>query len=319
MLHYRMPGQRFEYADIIRDEAILHPRMVLLRDELQRTGERVLATDGSKNQFLLPNLTRPGGVPAASGTGSLGIERYLDVLGMGGPGDVYPETLSVAHRGLDLFSIRYALVPQGSSLANDLQQRGDRWSAIENLRYYDRDPDTHYTLFRNARALPRAWCVPGIDRVTPGEALATIRSGHLPAGRGEFDPSRVALVEPGMLSNFSLVGPTGPAEVLADVDRQHRYLVRTDAPCLLVLSEVYYPWWRASVDEGDVEIARVNHAMIGIPLAPGAHVVRLRLEPTSIWTGGAVTAVSVLAWAAVLVSSRRTTRVSLRGERGQTP
>jgi hypothetical protein len=316
MLHYRMPGQRFEYADIIRDEAILHPRMVVLRDELHRTGERVLATDGSKNQFLLPNLTRPWDVPAASGTGSLGIERYLDVLGMGGPGDVYPETLSVAHRGLDLFSIRYALVRQGSPLANDLQQHSDRWSAIENLHYYEHDPDTHYTLFRNARALPRAWCVPAIDRVTPGEALATIRSGHLPGGRGEFNPSSVALVESDTLRDWqgsvasaevppSLRYGAARPEVLADVDGQHRYLVRTNTPCLLVLGEVHYPWWRASVDEGDVEIARVNHAMIGIPVAPGSHVVRLRLEPASIWTGGAITAVSVLAWGAVLVSSRR--------------
>jgi len=315
MLHYRMPGQRFEYADIIREEAILHPRMAALRDELHRTGERVLATDGSKNQFLLPNLTRPWNVPAASGTGSLGIERYVDVLGMGGPGDVYPETLSAAHRGLDLFSIRYALVRQGSPLADDLQRHAERWSAIEDLHYYENDPDTHYTLFRNARALPRAWCVPDIVRVTPAEALAAIRSGPLPGGRGEFNPARVALVEPDTLRDwqgsapaadapFSLRDGAASPEVLAQVDRQHRYLVGTNAPCLLVLGEVYYPWWRASVDDADVEIARVNHTMIGIPVPPGSHVVRLRLDPTSIWWGGGVTVISLLAWSAVIISSR---------------
>ena len=301
MLHYRMPGQRFEYADIIREEAILHPRMVALRDELHRTGERVLATDGSQNQFLLPNLTRPWEVPAASGTGSLGIERYQDVLGMGGPGDVYPETLSAPHRGLDLFSIRYALVRQGSPLADDLQRHSDRWSAIEDLHYYEHDPDTHYTLFRNARALPRAWCVPTIVRVTPGEALAAIRSGHLPDGRGEFNPAHVALVEPDTLRDWQGGAAAADApEVLSQVDRQHRYLVDANAPCLLVLGEVYYPWWRASVDDEDVEIARVNHTMIGIPVPPGSHVVRLRLEPISIWWGGGVTVISLLAWIAVI-------------------
>ena len=308
MLHYRMPGQRFEYADIIRDEAVLRPRMAALRDELHRTGERALATDGSKNPFLLPNLTRPWDVPAASGTGSLGIERYLDVLGMGGPGDVYPETLSVAHRGLDLFSIRYVLVRRGTALADDMRQHGDRWSAIEEVQYYERDPDTQYTLFKNARALPRAWCVPAIARVTPGEALAAIRSGHLPGGRGEFHPERVALVEPDTLRDWKegAIDAEG-TEVLAEVDRQHRYLVRTNAPCLLVLSEVYYPWWRASMDEGDVEIARVNHTMIGIPVPPGSHVVRLRLEPMSIWWGAGITVMSLLAWSAV--TSRVRSRV----------
>ena len=309
MLHYRMPGYRWRYADIRRTEAIPHPRVVALREELQRTGERILATDGSKNQFLLPNLTRPWGVPAASGSGSLGIERYLDVLGMGGPGDVYPETLSAAHRGLDLFSIRYVLVREGSPLAEDVRRQTDRWSALEDLHYYENDPDTHYTLFKNARALPRAWCVPAVDRVTPGEALAAIRAGHLPAGRGEFDPVRVALVEPGVLAGWQGRAPSsGPSDVIAQFDRQNRYLVSTSEPCVLVLGEVYYPWWRASVDGEDVEIARVNHTMIGVPVPPGAHVIRLRLEPTSVWWGGAVTAISLLAWAAVLVLPRRRLR-----------
>ena len=310
MLHYRMPGQRFEYADIIQEEAILHPRMAELREELHSRGERVLATDGSKNQFLLPNLTRPWDVPAASGSGSLGIERYVDVLGMGGPGDVYPETLSAPHRGLDLFSIRYALVPQGTPLAGDLHQDSDRWSAIEDLRYYEKDPGTHYTLFRNARVLPRAWCVPTIARVTPAEALAAIRAGHLPDGRGEFDPTRVALVEPDTLRDWQGGAAAADApEVLARVDRQHRYLVRANAPCVLVLSEVYYPWWRAALDDEDVEIVRVNHTMIGIPIPPGSHVVRLRLEPTSIWWGAGVTLLSLLACGAVIIRSRVRVRV----------
>jgi len=310
MLHSRMPGQRFEYADIVREEAVLHPRMVALRDELRRTGERVLAPDGSRNPFLLPNLTRPWDVPAASGKGPLGIERYVDVLGMGGPGDVYPDTLSAPHRGLDLFSIRYVLVPQGTPLADDLHQDRGRWSAIEDLQYYENDPDTRYTLFRNARALPRAWCVPAIARVTPAEALAAIRVGHLPDGRGEFDPVRVALVEFDTLGDWQ--GGSGAAaapDVLTQVDRQYRYLVGGDAPCLLVLSEVYYPWWRASVDDQDVEIARVNHTMIGVPVPPGSHVVRLRIEPTSVWWGGGLTLLSLLACGAVIIRSRVRSRI----------
>ncbi|MGH9257313.1 MAG: hypothetical protein ACRD3C_22365 [Vicinamibacterales bacterium] len=301
MLHYRMPGQRFAYADVVRAEAIPHPSVVALRNELRRSGERVLATDGSKNPFLLPNLTRPWDVPAASGSGSLGIERYLDVLGMGGPGDVYPETLSTAgHRGLDLFSIRYAFVPDGSPLAHQLHAQPTRWSPLENVHYYDNDPDTYYTVFRNARALPRAWCVPAVVHVTSPEALAAIRSGHLPNGAGEFDPTRAALVEPGDLARWDAAPAARGSDVLAEVDRR-QYLVRSDGPCLLVLGEVHYPWWRASVDDADVDIVRVNHAMMGVPVPPGSHVVRLRLQPTSIWTGGTISAASVLLWAGLAV------------------
>lgn len=301
MLHYRMPGQRLRYADIVRSEAVPHARVRALRDELRPSGERVLASDGSRNQFLLPNLTRPWGVPAAGGTGSLGIERYLDVLGMGGPGDVYPETFSAGHRGLDLFSVRYALVREGSTLAGELTRADGRWAALENLHYYENDPDTHYTLFRNARARPRAWCVPQLLRLEPFQVIGSIRSGHLPDGRGEFDPARVALAESGVLDGWQ--GGDGPVEVIAD-SNQRRYLVRADAPCLLVLGEVFYPWWRATLDDADVEIARVNHAMLGIAVPAGSHVIRLRLAPRSVQLGGALTLISLLAWAAVLVSTR---------------
>jgi uncharacterized membrane protein YfhO len=98
-------------------------------------------------------------------------------------------------------------------------------------------------------------------------------------------------------------GGDGSAEVVADSD-QRRYLVRADAPCLLVLGEVFYPWWRATLDDADAEIARVNHAMLGVAVPAGTHVIRLRLTPRSVQLGGALTLISLLAWAAVVVSVR---------------
>jgi hypothetical protein len=305
MLHYRMPGYRFVYADIRRSEAVPHPKVVALRDELRRTGERVLATDGSKNQFLLPNLTRPWNVPAASGTGSLGIERYLDVLGMGGPGDVYPETLMGEHRGVDLFAIRYAFVREGTPLAAQVASQTARWTALENVRYYEDDPDTFYTVFRNERPQPRAWCVSSVARVEPREALDSIRSGHLPRGAGEFRPEAVALVEADTLSSWQNQNvPSEPDSVLVQPGRRE-YAVTSSTPCLLVVGEVHYPWWRASIDDESAEIARVNHAMIGVPVPAGSHLVRLDLRPWTVWIGTAITAVALMLWAAIIAGGRR--------------
>jgi hypothetical protein len=84
--------------------------------------------------------------------------------------------------------------------------------------------------------------------------------------------------------------------------------VHSTSPCLLVLGEVYYPWWRASIDSAPAATARVNHAMIGVPVSAGSHVVRLWLEPTSVWIGGAVSAGSVLACAAIATAGRRRRR-----------
>lgn len=307
--HYRNSGTRFEYADVPRSEAIPHERIARLRNELQRTGERALSADGSKNPFLLPNLTRPWNLPAAGGSGSLSLERYSQTLGMGGPGDVYPETLSPAHRALDMFSVRYTMVRTNEPLAHQLRDHPERWTPLESLQYYEHDRDTAYTLFKNERALPRAWCVESVVRVTPDEALSAIRTGHLPAGRGEFWPADVALVEDDDLRERSHApGQPVRSKVVAQSDRR-RYLVQSDEPCVLVLSEVYYPWWRASVDDVDVGIIRVNHTMVGVAVPPGSHLVRLRLQPTSVWIGGAISVVGALVWiglaCSALLRSRR--------------
>jgi hypothetical protein len=300
MLHYRLPGRRFEYADIRRAEAVPHPRMVALRAELERTSERVLATDGSKNQFLLPNLTRPWRIPAASGTGSLGIRRYLEVLRMDTSGAVSPEALSAAARGVDLFAIRYALVRQDSGLAGDLERQPDRWQPIENLHYYEADPDTYYTLFRNLRALPRAWCVYHAVQVSQPDALSAIRVGRLPGG-GEFDPAKSALVESGSLAGWNEGTAAGAGEMVVDHTSQNSYLVRSSTPCLLVIGEVYYPWWRVSIDDKPVEPGRVNYTMLGVAVPPGSHVVRLSIAPVSVWIGGAISGTGLLLWSALVI------------------
>jgi hypothetical protein len=133
--------------------------------------------------------------------------------------------------------------------------------------------------------------------VTPGEALRAIRTGEMPGG-GTFDPKRVALVEDDAVTGAT-GNPAPDAQVVSDVDRG-RYVVDTKTPCVLVLSEVYYKWWRASVDNQAVDVAQVNHAMIGIPIPAGAHNIRVWLRPMSIWVGGAVSACGLLCLAVLL-------------------
>lgn len=63
---------------------------------------------------------------------------------------------------------------------------------------------------------------------------------------------------------------------------------------MLVLSDVFYTWWRASVDDAPREPMIVNHSMIGIPLQAGSHVIRLWLQPTSVWIGFALSGIGVI-------------------------
>ena len=59
------------------------------------------------------------------------------------------------------------------------------------------------------------------------------------------------------------------------------------------------------MDDADLDVVRVNHAMVGIAVPPGSHVVRLRLEPTSIWIGAGISGGSVFLMAGVALAALR--------------
>jgi hypothetical protein len=76
----------------------------------------------------------------------------------------------------------------------------------------------------------------------------------------------------------------------------------------LVLSEIYYPGWRAWVDGKEVAVVAVDGLLRGVPLSPGPHQVILRFLPTSVYIGLALAAV---AWIGV-ISGRLKEKLSTR-------
>ena len=298
--HYRVPGYRFRYADVPLSDTTPRPRIAALRDELLRTGERVLGVDGTHDPLLLPNLTRPWNVRAAGGSGPLATGRYLDLFSMGDLG-VGPEPLEHEHHALDLFAIRYALVPAGSSVEADLLSEADRWSRVDAMQYDEDDPESRYSLLRNARARPPAWCVQSVFRTSAGNVFAAIKEGRLPDGR-LFDPATMALAEPDSLKAWPGGTRLGEAAVVNANSRDHVYRVSTPTPCVLVVSEQYYPWWRASVDNTSVPVSRVNYAMIGVSIPSGIHRVQFSIWPTSVWIGMTISVASLLVWMGLVVS-----------------
>jgi uncharacterized membrane protein YfhO len=77
---------------------------------------------------------------------------------------------------------------------------------------------------------------------------------------------------------------------------------------LLVLSDLYYPGWKAEVDGREVEIERVNYLMRGVPLAAGNHRVEFRYEPTSWRMGWALSLAGLGALAGLVVAGLRRRR-----------
>jgi hypothetical protein len=77
-------------------------------------------------------------------------------------------------------------------------------------------------------------------------------------------------------------------------DRQELH-VRTATPGTLVLSEIDYPGWRASVNGGAATIRRMDGLLRGIEVPAGESQVEFQYAPRSILAGAAITILSLLA------------------------
>ncbi len=144
------------------------------------------------------------------------------------------------------------------------------------------------TVYENQRALPRTWLVGETKVLKPAEILQTIRRSRLPDGQ-PYDPLRLALVED-PLANLSPAGTASGVATVMDLEQQ-RVTVRTSSstPAFLVLSDVFYPGWQATIDGKATKIYQTNYVQRGVQVPSGEHVVEYRFEPMSFKLGAGMT------------------------------
>ena len=174
----------------------------------------------------------------------------------------------------DMLNVRYVLAPPDVELDQD-----------KFVRVFDQDSSVH--VFENQRAMPRAWLV-------GEEIVVDPRDGVLAAIRAEaFDPRRQVVLEKS--TGLQLAGAASGQTVTISNHSPNRISLvsESDRPSVLVLSEVYYPGWRAMVDGQPSEILRANWTFRAVALEAGRHEIDLTFRPTSLLAGAAI---SGLAW-----------------------
>jgi hypothetical protein len=202
-------------------------------------------------------------------------------------------------RGQD---IEVALVTRGGASADwdwagwgDLRLEGAR-PVPDPARQYALVYDGELRVYRNHHAWPRAFVVHAAESVT--DAAAALRR----IGQLDFDPATRVVVEglpAGALPAPDAAAADGPVPAAVLVYEDARVVVRTRSarPGMLVLTDVFYPGWTASVDGAPAPLYAADYAFRGVPVAAGEHTVEFRYRPRSFTGGAMVSAASLLALA----------------------
>jgi hypothetical protein len=175
-----------------------------------------------------------------------------------------------------------------TSLSNALSvdTQSDFWTLV-----YDKD---QVQIHQNSRALPRAWLVADAEAVDGEEAFRRI-SGKSAI---EFNPLRTVLLEVAPQELPSLPRSDLPvdceARIVSYESNQLAVETKASVPTVLILSEIFYPGWEATVDGGETPILLADYLLRGIALPAGQHRIEMSYRAPAARLGAVISVITLV-------------------------
>jgi hypothetical protein len=169
-------------------------------------------------------------------------------------------------------------------------------------------------LYRLPGDNPYAWVTPAITKAPDQDAESAVLDPR-------FDPLRIAVLDTSAAIQAppvtSLPARLPLTTTTSDYAPGHAVVALSGpapAGSALVVSENYFPGWRATVDGREAPVYRADYNLIGVPLPAGSRRVELSFRDQAVATGKVITFVALaLALAALalgLVADRRRPRLA---------
>ena len=271
------PARRFSHPEIL---AFLQEQAGEEDDDCASPGnEGCPATAGTSRQLF--RIDTRTGIFDLWQPSTAALADLQDVWGISNPLElVHWHTLWENNGGrhtriYDLLNVRYVIVRDGTPLP---EQYALAYDAPGPLAVYE-NPDP----------LPRAWLVPTAQVLLDQEAvLAALK-------QPSFEPQNTVVLaqdninSPSPAATHDSNPPTtpGPVSVLAYSPNEILLAAQAERPGYLVLSEVWFPGWLATVNGEPAPVWRANYTFRALPVPAGDLEVRLWYAPES-WRIGLV-------------------------------
>ncbi|GAB4181831.1 MAG: YfhO family protein [Calditrichia bacterium] len=161
---------------------------------------------------------------------------------------------------LDILNVKYIFLPQQFS--------------HEKLDYLGKDATKGVEIYRYKEWKPRIFPVKEVKKM-PDERtiLATLNTTV-------FQPDSVALVTEDIAASVSY--PDSFAATITEHNpNTFQATIYSDKSTFVVISEMYYPKWKAYLDDQEIPLYRVDHLVRGIVLPAGAHTLTMRFDDST--------------------------------------
>jgi hypothetical protein len=156
--------------------------------------------------------------------------------------------------------------------------------------------DKRVVVLKNNDCLPRAWMVGNYEIKSGQEIINRLIDPN-------FDPRSSVILE--SEPKIAIVKNGGGLNEKITWERyeanRQELLVEADSDGFLVITDSYYPGWKAYIDEEPAEIYRANFNFRTIYLPAGNHRVRFNYEPVWVKIGGGISLTGLAIFAILLV------------------
>lgn len=224
------------------------------------------------------------------GYDALNVNHYIEVLGV-----IDSTVTSVSNAAL-----RRRIGPFGKRSA-----LGSKLLDLLNVKYILSVADVgggrpQAIRWINKDCLPRAFLVTGARFFETYDAILEYMKSD------DFDPAREVLLKGSQYENISKVGESsaGKADIAVYEPNRVKIDVVCERSCYLVLSDVWYPGWKVSVDGKASKVLRADYALRAVEVKPGNHTVEFIYSPQSFKLGLVLTVAGLALLGAMLLSKK---------------
>lgn len=216
-------------------------------------------------------------VPGVEGYDPLYIGRYGEFIEAAVDGQLHPAVRSFAllakggtytPKIIDFLGVKY--------MTHKISDKKNIWAYP-----YWKSPDKYKTIFedKNFRVLENKNVFPRAFLVNNYKILKDQKEILNEMFVNKVDLLSTAIVEEKLSVNSPM--SSGSATILSYKPEKIQIKTNTNGSSFLVLTDAFYPGWKAYVDDGEAKIYRTDFAFRGIVVPKGNHMIKFIYDPDS--------------------------------------